>query len=209
MYHKLFYVSGDFLGQSWRCTSQPSSSSSSRTRPTTSSLSSLRPLSLSIWPWCWYDQHYNYYYYYHYYYYYYHYYYKLTNINVSWVTVISQRFWRQCSSRSQKTFQKLPTSRWLTSGSSSTLWSPSLRFQLRHNKWVFKNNVGRKKPFHLLIFAILFQVLLHTFIDSLRIDESREINHHGQTRKVFHQQTNKPARFFINKQTNTFELWPT
>ena len=29
-----------------------------------------------------------------------------------------------------------------------------------------------------------FQVLLHTFIDSLRIDESREINHHGKPRKV-------------------------
>ena len=29
-----------------------------------------------------------------------------------------------------------------------------------------------------------FKVLLHTYIDSLRIDESREINHHGKTRKV-------------------------
>merc|ERR1712203_810751 len=38
-----------------------------------------------------------------------------------------------------------------------------------------------------LIFNLMipfFEVLLHTFIDSLRIDESREINHHGQTRKV-------------------------
>lgn len=38
-----------------------------------------------------------------------------------------------------------------------------------------------------LIFNLMipfFEVLLHTFIDSLRIDESREINHHGKPRKV-------------------------
>ena len=32
--------------------------------------------------------------------------------------------------------------------------------------------------------ALMSQVILHTYIDSLRVDEDREINHHGKSVKV-------------------------
>ena len=41
------------------------------------------------------------------------------------------------------------------------------------------------------------QVILHTYIDSLRVDEDREINHHGSSIKVFDQMQLVSTFFFL------------
>ena len=42
------------------------------------------------------------------------------------------------------------------------------------------------------------QVILHTYIDSLRVDENREINHHGSSVKVTKLKKNMKRESFLH-----------